>query len=92
MANLDLAGVANSLHKIINVVDDLMPIAKVLGGPAIEPIANIIDAATEIGSNALTALEGGRAVASSRDEALIRTALADLEARNDKLTKLIEAS
>jgi hypothetical protein len=92
MSKIDLAAVANSLHKIIHIVDDLMPIAQVIGGPAVLPIANIISAAGEIGDNALKALEGGQAVSSSRDEALIRAALADLEARNDKLTELVAAS
>ena len=92
MSKFDLVFVTNSLHKIIHVVDDLMPIAKVIGGPTLAPIANIISAASEIGNNALTALENGQGVVTSRDEALIRGALTDLEARNDKLTELVAAS
>lgn len=92
MSKIDLAGVAVGLGKALHVIDELMPIAEALGGPMMAPMANVIGAAGAIGETALKALADGKAVASSRDAGLIRQAVTDLEAKNDKLTALIEAS
>lgn len=89
---MDFSVVKRGLEGLLGVVTTLAPIAKSMGGDTVTKIAGLVETGLSIANNALERIKDGTVVADSRDEAVVRAIITDLQAENDKLAKAIDAS
>jgi len=89
----DVTEVLKGLQAALDTAKNLAPVAQALGMPAeVAVIANVASAAADVANNIAQRIEDGRIVASNEDAAAVRSILADLQAENDNLARIVGAS
>lgn len=86
-------GLLDGLKRGLETVETLLPIATALGAPTglVETVIKIGGAVFETGQNIAERVEEGKIVASSEDQAELKSILARIQAKNDELAAYIEA-
>jgi hypothetical protein len=89
---LNIRSIVDMLHTGAAWAQDLPPVVKALGGPALAAAVKITETVTSIATNVLDRVEEGKIVASSDEAAEIKTIIVKLAAINDALASEIAKS
>lgn len=90
--DFSFSGLLDGLKRGLETVETLLPIATALGAPTglITSVVGIAGAVLETGQNVATRIEEGQVVASSDDQAELKSILSRIQAKNDELAAYIE--
>lgn len=91
--DFNFSGLLDGLKRGLETVDALLPIATALGAPTglVTSVIGIAGAVLETGQNVAARIEEGQIVASSNDQAELKSILSRIQAKNDELAAYIEA-
>lgn len=92
--SFSLSSVLPTLHKGLDLLDELLPMAEQIGGIVPGAVGNAIKigaAIYETAQNIFDRVEEGKIVASSDDQDQLKTILASIRAKNDELRNYIAA-
>ncbi len=89
---MNIADIKHGLQRILDAADLIAPFAIELGGNTVANIGRLIETGASIANNTLERIKDGTVIADSRDEAVIREILTDLQTTNDELAKKVDAS
>jgi hypothetical protein len=89
---MDLKGFLPSLRGALKLVEDLAPIVKAVGGPAIANLADLAATAAAIGRNVMTRADEAKVVIGEADQKEAKAIIDKLAAVNDELAAKIAES
>lgn len=91
--NFNFSGLLDGLKRGLETVETLLPIATALGAPTglVTSVIGIASAVLETGQNVAVRIEEGKVVASSDDQAELKSILSRIQSKNDELAAYIES-
>lgn len=89
---MDLKGFLPSLRGALKLVEDLRPLAKMAGIPALTNLADLAATAAAIGRNVMTRADEAKVVMGEADQKEAKAIIDKLAAENDSLAAAIAES
>lgn len=89
---MDLRAALDILHKGTAIADNISPLLSAFGVPQAANVIKIVETLTKLAETVLLRIEEGRIVATSTQKAELEAIIANLQARNDALAKVIAGS